>query len=296
MRNILERLLDDLGAITRNIAPLSKKLSYLFLYLYLRAKEAFLARVLRSKTDHQNIFGHTIFYSDFSLFINMFVGVFIEKQYDFQPDSPRPRIVDCGANIGIASLYFLLKYPQASILCFEPSSSSFRLLRKNLSSFANVKLVNAALVGSNKRFVILKSPQNACGTHTDASIFGSRWDSANIKEEKVKAVKLSNFIEEGEVIDFLKIDIEGAEEGVLKDLETTSKLKNIKEICVEYHNYKNNSLEAIIKILKRNGFELLFSGGVRPPLWKYKDKFYTLLIYAYRYCKLSSEGIDVTIR
>ncbi|NCU05929.1 MAG: FkbM family methyltransferase, partial [Chitinophagaceae bacterium] len=55
-------------------------------------------------------------------------------------------------------------------------------------------------------------------------------------------------------IDFLKIDIEGAEYAVLKDIEPS--LKNVQNLFVEYHgNYdQNKELTEIFSLLVKNGF------------------------------------------
>ena len=47
---------------------------------------------------------------------------------------PTPRILDCGANIGLATLYFKLLYPGACITCFEPGAEAFRVLEANISA------------------------------------------------------------------------------------------------------------------------------------------------------------------
>src|SRR5690242_10249467 len=47
--------------------------------------------------------------------------VFAEREYWFATDSPRPVILDCGSNIGMAILFFKSLYPEAEIFAFEPA-------------------------------------------------------------------------------------------------------------------------------------------------------------------------------
>ncbi|OGM02167.1 hypothetical protein A2115_01495 [Candidatus Woesebacteria bacterium GWA1_41_8] len=277
------RFFDNIATLARNVNPMSEKIYHLFLYLYLTAKGYFFIKILRLRITNQEVFGQKIYFPDFFLFLRIFFEVFIWKPYDFNTKNPTPKIIDCGANIGIASLYFKLKYPKAKVICFEPSQPAFEYLKRNLSFSKDFILVNAALLKSNKGIVNLKSPENFPEAALETSIFSTRWPGLKIREERVKAVKLSDYIEQNDVIDFLKIDVEGAESQVLEDLDQSSKLGLIKEMSVEYHHFSNDgSLKNILNILSKNGFKLIISGGVRPPLWWYKNKFYAVLIYAYR--------------
>ena len=47
--------------------------------------------------------------------------VFAEREYWFATDNPRPVILDCGSNIGMAILFFKSLYPDAEIVAFEPA-------------------------------------------------------------------------------------------------------------------------------------------------------------------------------
>jgi hypothetical protein len=68
----------------------------------------------------------------------------------------------------------------------------------------------------------------------------------------IKALRLKDFL--NKKIDFLKIDIEGAEYAVLKDCQDS--LKNVDNIFVEYHSDINEHqhLDDVLKILKNTGF------------------------------------------
>ena len=54
-------------------------------------------------------------------------------------------IVDFGANIGLATLYFRDKFPGAEILTFEPDMDTFRILERNVKSHNGIELFNAAI-------------------------------------------------------------------------------------------------------------------------------------------------------
>lgn len=57
----------------------------------------------------------------------------------------RPAIVDAGANIGAASLWFAWQYPEARIAAIEPDAGNFDLLGRNTRHLPNVTPLLAAL-------------------------------------------------------------------------------------------------------------------------------------------------------
>ena len=177
--------------------------------------------------------------------------IFMEEIYSSSL-STHPTIVDCGAHIGLSVIYFYKKNPTAKIIAFEPDGGNFELLAKNCSFIpkGNLDLRNEAVWHEN----------------TELS-FISRGDmSSKIGEDeglhitKVKAIKLKDII--NEEIDFLKLDIEGAEYLVVKDIE--SKLPLIKNVFLEYHGSFNNQNELleIIAIFLKNGFHFYIKEAV----------------------------------
>ncbi len=79
-----------------------------------------------------------------------FDQVFIQQEYDFDISRAPKVIVDAGANIGLASIYFANKYPDAKIIAIEPEQSNFKLLEMNVSPYPNVIPVQAALWNKNE--------------------------------------------------------------------------------------------------------------------------------------------------
>ena len=58
-----------------------------------------------------------------------------------------PRILDCGANVGLASLYFKKRYPEARVTAFEADPAIADVLRGNLlrNGCPDVEVVEAAV-------------------------------------------------------------------------------------------------------------------------------------------------------
>src|SRR3984893_1559612 len=74
-----------------------------------------------------------------------YAEILLRGEYAFDlPFSPRT-IVDAGANIGMASIYFAHKYPQAKIIAIEAEASNFDILTRNVRPYPAIISVHAAL-------------------------------------------------------------------------------------------------------------------------------------------------------
>lgn len=73
----------------------------------------------------------------------------------------------------------------------------------------------------------------------------------------VKVDRLSNWL--SEPVDFLKLNIEGEELPVLREVAASGKLDNVRELVLEYHGWANGEqrLGDILNLLDRAGFRYL---------------------------------------
>src|SRR5262245_59178053 len=70
--------------------------------------------------------------------ILIFRQLFIRRELDFPLPGAPAVIIDAGANIGLASLYFAARFPQARILALEVEPSNFRMLTLNTRDYPQV--------------------------------------------------------------------------------------------------------------------------------------------------------------
>ena len=279
-------LFENITLAIKNITSPSEKLYFIYLYIFLKFKRLLIYDILRIKSGSLKILSHRVYFPDYELFEMMFIDVFLKRIEYLETKNSAPVIFDCGANIGLSVFYLKVRYPNAKITCFEPSSDAYQYLKKNLSYFNGCKLVKAAVSGKNTKWANLSSPLNAAPADLSSSISSGiseiRWKDIKVKKEKVKTVRLSSYIQKGQTIDFLNLDIEGLEEDVLQDLKKTARLKQVKEMFVEYHHTKNTSFITILDLLTKSGFKIIPGGDVRPPLPRYKDQFYIAYFWAYK--------------
>jgi FkbM family methyltransferase len=189
------------------------------------------------------LFGKPLYFTDSIQLVNGLEEIFIEEMYRQQMQT-NPYIIDCGANIGLSVLYMKRQYPLAEIIAFEPDETNFHLLSKNIQSFglAGVSIRKEAVWIDN---TVLQFSSEASMTSKIESI-------GTINTIAVKAIRLKDFLTCK--IDFLKIDIEGAEFKVLRDI--ADKLDLVKNMFVEYHGtFKQNpELTQLIEIISSAGF------------------------------------------
>jgi FkbM family methyltransferase len=121
-------------------------------------------------------------------------------------------IVDCGANIGLAALYFAERYRNARILAVEPDPDNFEVLKRNVAGCRRIEPLWAAVVGGTSRPVHLTRDRAAYGN----SIEGA---AAPGSTTEVPGLTIADICARTRVqrIDLLKVDIEGAERGVFAD-------------------------------------------------------------------------------
>ena len=155
------------------------------------------------------------------------------------------KIIDCGANIGISVIYLKSLFPDAHITAFEPDTSNFPLLEKNVASFGlqNVTLRKEAVWIRNESLFFENN-----GSQDSRIVEGIEQNNAI----EVKGIRLKDEI--NSKIDFLKIDIEGAEYEVIKDI--SDKLSFVDHLFIEYHGKfdQGSNLVDILNIVTTNGF------------------------------------------
>lgn len=279
---ILQILLDF---VSLNTTPLSLRQRWIIwrAYVWLLVSKKIIPES-NEETRSVSFFGGKLRYYTLSNFIGIVREVFVRGDYYFKSKDVRPLIIDCGANIGLASLYFSFLYPDARIIAIEPGREAFGRLSENVRThrmLTNVTCHNVAASDHAGREDFYENRRSAGGSTLNATIAGSK--GVDIFEKmSVETIKLSSLITEE--VSLLKMDVEGGELTIFKELETSGKLQLIKEIVFECHYNKSsagNSVPDIISLLERNGFLPVISGEVSKSRFK-KTPIYHFMVHAYR--------------
>lgn len=189
--------------------------------------------------------GSTIRFNNGPELLHSLQEIFVDDIYRISFNNTTPYVIDCGANIGLSVIYMKTQYPQARIVAFEPDQLNFSFLEKNVSSYklTNVELRNEAIWKENTTLEFV----------SDGTLGSSISTSGSPKKTvQVKATRLKDMLDKK--VDFLKIDIEGAEYEVLKDCGDS--LKMVDYLFIEFHGFFNkmHELTEILKLVQDNGF------------------------------------------
>jgi FkbM family methyltransferase len=179
--------------------------------------------------------------------IKTYKEIFVEDIYKFNAPNKSGVILDCGANIGISTLYFAINHPNSTIYAFEPDKSIFELLAKNVqdNKLPNVVLYNDAIWTENIELSFSNKGSEA-----------SQIDTTGVSATKVNAIQFSEYLSKFEKIDFVKMDIEGAEFNVIKDC--ANQLYKIDNLFLEYHGTSSETekLTTLLDIVNKAGFKV----------------------------------------
>ncbi len=188
--------------------------------------------------------------ADYSTFNEVILRDEYNLNLGFQPLS----IIDCGANIGLTTIVFANRYPEAIIVSIEPEEANFNLLKVNTKYYPNIQVKKSAVWSKNVNLEITdkKSPSNA---------FSVKEVDSNCSEI-VNSITIPEIMKEfnWEWIDLLKIDIEGAE----KELFTNGYaqwLPYSRVVIVETHDrFVKGSSKTIFKTISQYNFSCKIKG------------------------------------
>jgi FkbM family methyltransferase len=206
-------------------------------------KKIYYKHLTPGKPRVHRLSGKNLFFVNPAELLHGLKEIFVDCIYK-QTLPSQPYIIDCGANIGLSIIYMKRLYPEAEILAFEPDEQNFKLLQKNVESFElkNITLRQEAVWSANTmlQFVGDGSMSSRIDNHAEKNYIS------------VKAIRLKDFL--NRKVDFLKIDIEGAEYEVIKDAKDG--LHFVKNLFLEYHGTfaQNRELNDLLSIVVNHGF------------------------------------------
>jgi len=188
--------------------------------------------------------------------VDVFLQVFAEGQYRPLREIRQPKVIlDCGANVGYSSIYFLKVFPDARVIALEPDPENFRICAQNLAPYhPRVQLLQAAVWGSTTRVALER------GSWRDGRDWAIRVREVNAEDKDVVGAmdipSLLELIPNG-VVDLLKIDIEESELELFR-CDPHRWLPSIRNIAVELHG--PNCEQVFFEALDRYSYDISVSG------------------------------------
>lgn len=176
--------------------------------------------------------------------------IFVHDEYNLPFDLKPQLIVDAGANIGMATLYFAHRYPEAQVVAIEPALSNFEMLQRNCKGLPNITLIQGALWHTNSAleiedptvaawaFRVIERPTQSVGADVVTTITIPRL----LAQVGAKRIGL------------LKIDIEGAELQLFSN-GADKWIDLVKVIVIELHDrFRPGCAQAFYSVLTSRQF------------------------------------------
>lgn len=211
------------------------------------ALDARLGWTRRFTERRASVHGWELAMPDVASFLFAYREIFVNRIYDFKWRGDQPRILDLGANIGLSVLFFKTRYPGAQITALEADPAIFRYAEQNVhgNGYTDVELINKAAWNENTtlRFHAEGADGGRVATPADANVI------------EVGAVDIRELLQARQ-FDFLKMDIEGAEDAVLPAVGQF--LSGISYVFLEYHSRvgEKQRLSELLGLLAEHGFRV----------------------------------------
>ncbi len=202
-----------------------------------------LCRITPERTPFTTtIAGFTVHVHDSASLHHQYESIFTAAAYAFHSDKKEPVIYCCGANMGLELLFWKKEFPGSRIVAFEADTAIFNVLQQNVNGNAlqNITLHNAAVWTVNGQIAFASD--------------GQQGGKAGEGVTPVNAVALHELLAAETEIDFLMVDIEGAELPVLQSCR--NQLQKVKHLFVEWHSAENapQQLPELLELLTSCGF------------------------------------------
>ncbi len=182
--------------------------------------------------------------------------ILLRGQYDWAFSETPKVIVDAGANIGMAAIFYANKFPESKIVAIEPEPSNFQILKKNAALYPNIITIHAALWKDDQRLDIF-NPGAGNTTFRTRDADESRTAEGH---QMVRGVRVDTLMKDLGIgyVDLLKVDIEGSEKEVFK--HSRGWIDEVGMLAVEIHDWIQSGCGDSVRMAARD-FEFTCQKG-----------------------------------
>lgn len=182
-------------------------------------------------------------------------------------NTTNPYIIDAGAYVGLASLYFLSRYPQATITALEPHPVVYELLSQTVWENrleTQIEPLAAALTPTDHPATLYFDDTTDQWWSTSSLHSGGWTGLQQTTKLQVPGISLTTLLDRP--VDLLKLDIEGAEFSVLQAAK--QRLSLVHTIVCEFHPIPNQpALADFVSLLRAVGFSVASPTPAGDGLW-----------------------------
>ncbi len=138
----------------------------------------------------------------------------MEKYHRLVKSGRKPLIIDCGGNIGLASLWFAAHYPQAQVVVIEPDSGNLELLKLNIAAFGDRITILPGAIWSRSASLKIVNPSAGYAAFRVSEVKDDTELANSIRGYTVKEIMEYTG---GEYPFIVKLDIEGSQSELFRN-------------------------------------------------------------------------------
>jgi FkbM family methyltransferase len=181
--------------------------------------------------------------------INIFELTFLLRDCDVKLQTEPRCIIDAGAHIGCAALFFASSFPRANIVAIEPDPGNYQVLLRNTRGNKRIRTIHAAVWHRPESVVITNEQDDPCAFQL-RSAGGQCTTSQGLTVSAI--MRKCRF----ENVDLLKLDIEGAEREIF-DTGDLDWMNRTHAIMIKLHDrFRPGCEAAFLNAARRFGFEI----------------------------------------
>lgn len=171
-------------------------------------------------------------------------------------------IIDAGANIGAAALYFLHEYSNAFVFAIEPDAENWKLLDINTSDFSQKHNFLGAAAERDGELQLVDPGLSDWGFRTQATEIEASGSSGGMRVKSISPRSIMSHVSCAHTNPLIfKVDIEGGEESLFSG--DTTWMRSFPLIIVELHDWMlpfSGSSRSFVKALAQYEFDLVHRG------------------------------------
>jgi len=193
----------------------------------------------------------------------IFRQMFVARDYDHPMPDDVKVVIDAGANVGYASLWFARRFPEARIVAVEPDRNNFRQIAKNCRGIDRVGMIEGALWSHDGTISLQTSNEDGMLLPAMAlQTWETGEDDGKGNMQPVPAVSVTSLKKHFGIdrIDVFKIDIEGAEREVFGDGDR-SWIEEVRCFIIEVHEFfRPGARKAVFDALPASRYDIITRG------------------------------------
>lgn len=184
--------------------------------------------------------------------LDVFSQIFLHREYRCLDTLTNiETVIDCGANVGYSSAYFLSRFPNSTVIAVEPDSENFQALQQNLKPYGSRVHAIQSGVWSETVGLVMNEVESGDGREWARQVRPAREGEVSVMD----AVDIQSLIDltGKDRVSILKIDIEGAEFEVFSSPAWRDWMDRVDSVVVEVHS--EDAYQVTMAALDESGFE-----------------------------------------